>query len=154
MKDCGKCVIRINGEGNIEMDENVYFYSLVSSPYLTHAAFMGENKQGKVLVIVQIRNKQGQFSENIKYRDLGGLISKDYLPIAYNFSNTKPLFVIPGKKYVYLVEAKLSKKISLTKFKQEIAEFNFSLKDFQKSLWLTIKYTSMRKQFKTIEGSK
>ena len=43
MKDGGKCVIRINGEGNIEMDENVYFYSLVSSPYITHAAFMGEN---------------------------------------------------------------------------------------------------------------
>ena len=52
MKEGGKYVPRINGQGNIEMDENVYFYSLVSSPYITHAAFMGENNEGKVLVIV------------------------------------------------------------------------------------------------------
>ena len=52
MKDGGKFVPRINGQGNIEMNENVYFYSLVSSPYITHAAFMGENSDGKVLVIV------------------------------------------------------------------------------------------------------
>jgi hypothetical protein len=37
---------------------------------------------------------------------------------------------------------------------QRFAEFNYSLKDFQKSLWITTKYTSMRKQFRTIDDSK
>ena len=79
------------------MDKGTYFYSLVTSPYITHAAFFAKNHNSqKVLVIVQIRDKKGEFVSGVSYCDLGGLISKDYLPIAYNFSNTKALFVIPG----------------------------------------------------------
>ena len=44
--------------------------------------------------------------------------------------------------------------MSFSHLRLEVAELGFSLKDFQKSLWITIKYTGMRKQFKTIEGSK
>ena len=78
------------------MNKDTYFYSLVTSPYITHAAFLSKNTDDKkVLTIVEIRDKSGEFSTNIKYRDFGGLISKDYLPIAYNFSNSKPLFIIP-----------------------------------------------------------
>ena len=79
------------------MDKDTYYYSLVTSPYITHAAFFAQNRNSqKVLVIVEIRDKKGEFVSGINYCDLGGLISKDYLPIAYNFSNTKALFVIPG----------------------------------------------------------
>ena len=37
--------------------------------------------------------------DNINYKDFGALISKDYLPIAYNFNGTKPLLVIPRTPY-------------------------------------------------------
>ncbi len=48
----------------------------------------------------------------------------------------------------------MAKVIGSTYLKQYLAEFNYSLKDLQKNLWITIKYTSMRKQFKTIDDSK
>lgn len=38
--------------------------------------------------------------------------------------------------------------------KQRFYEFSYSLKDLQKSLWITVNYTKMRKQFKTIDQSK
>ena len=55
---------------------------------------------------------------------------------------------------IFLVSEPLLKKVSLSHLRLEVAELGFSLKDFQKSLWITIKYTKMRKQFRTIEGSK
>lgn len=38
--------------------------------------------------------------------------------------------------------------------KQKLNDFGFSLKDFQKSLYVTIQYTKMRRQFKTVDSSK
>jgi hypothetical protein len=38
--------------------------------------------------------------------------------------------------------------------RQRFYEFNHSIKDLQKSLWVTIKYTSMRRQFRTLDNSK
>ena len=46
------------------------------------------------------------------------------------------------------------KKLSIFGLKQRFFEFNHSLKDLQMSIWITIKYTTMRRQFKTLEGSK
>lgn len=40
MHDKGKETPTIDGKGHILMDKNVYFFSLVTSPYLTHAAFI------------------------------------------------------------------------------------------------------------------
>lgn len=38
--------------------------------------------------------------------------------------------------------------------KQRFYEFSYSLKDLQKSLWITVNYTKMRKQFKTNDHNK
>jgi hypothetical protein len=38
------------------MDDGFYFYSLVTSPYLTHAAFVVQTKQGPALAVAGIRN--------------------------------------------------------------------------------------------------
>lgn len=37
--------------------------------------------------------------------------------------------------------------------KQRFFEFSYSLKDLQKSLWIAVNYTKMRKQFNTIDKS-
>jgi hypothetical protein len=52
------------------------------------------------------------------------------------------------------VTAPLGKKVHSINLKQRFDEFGFSLKDLQKSLWVTINYTKMRRQFKTIDASK
>ena len=151
----GKKVVPILDEnGVLQMPAGIVFYSAVSSPYLTHAAFISEAKTGKCLTIVRIRDEKGEFSEKVQVKDLGDLISKDYLPVGYNFAGIKPLFIIHSIPVITLVDPKPLKSIEKTHLQQEISELNFSLKDFQKSLWITVKYTSMRKQFRTIEGSK
>jgi hypothetical protein len=38
--------------------------------------------------------------------------------------------------------------------REKFHDFEHSIRDLQKSLWITIEYTKMRKQFRTIEGSK
>jgi hypothetical protein len=48
----------------------------------------------------------------------------------------------------------VGKRIHSISLKQGFNEFGFSLKDLQKSLWVTINYTKMRRQFKTIDASK
>jgi len=75
------------------MEEGVFFYSLITSPYLTHAAFIVQTKEGKALAIVTIRNQEGEFVSGVRVRDLGGVISKDYIPVGYNFGGVKPIFL-------------------------------------------------------------
>jgi hypothetical protein len=38
--------------------------------------------------------------------------------------------------------------------KQRLLDFQHSLKDLHKSLWISIKYTTMRKQFRTLDNKK
>lgn len=47
------------------MDKQTYFYSSVTSPYITHAAFIVEGNTGANLAIVEIRNKSGNFSNSV-----------------------------------------------------------------------------------------
>ena len=50
----------INEQGLIEMNKDTYFYSLVTSPYITHAAFLSKNHNGqKALTVVEIRDAKG-----------------------------------------------------------------------------------------------
>lgn len=76
------------------MDINSYFYSLVTSPYITHAAFLAKVKGKSVLIVVNLRDNNGEFSKGVKVFDFGATISSDYLPIGYNFSNLKPLVIV------------------------------------------------------------
>ena len=77
------------------MNEKVYFYSLVTSPYITHAAFISKHKNGHALTVFTVRDDSGAFVEGIKIHDFGATISSDYLPIGYNFSGVKPSLVVP-----------------------------------------------------------
>ena len=72
------------------MDKHTYFHSAVTSPYITHAAFLCNIRDGKSLAIVRVREDNGEFVKDIKVRDLGELISKDYLVVGYNFNGIKP----------------------------------------------------------------
>ena len=74
------------------MDKETYFYSAITSPYATHCAFLALSKTGLKLAVVQLRDNLGQFITGITLRDMGAMISDDYLPIGYNFSGLKPLF--------------------------------------------------------------
>jgi hypothetical protein len=76
------------------MDKQTYFYSSVTSPYITHAAFIVKSEAGVSLAIVEVRNKSGHFNSYVETKDFGGTISQDYLPIGYNFSNVKPIIVL------------------------------------------------------------
>lgn len=78
------------------MDQQTYFYSSVTSPYITHAAFIIKHNTGVSLAIVETRNKNGNFNNLVKTKDFGGTISQDYLPIGYNFLGAKPLIILPS----------------------------------------------------------
>ena len=41
------------------MDKDAYFYSLVTSPYITHSAFLTKRKDNTVLAIVTLRDNNG-----------------------------------------------------------------------------------------------
>jgi hypothetical protein len=58
-------------EGVVKMEEGTYFHSLVTSPYITHAAFFSQTHTGPVLAIVQVRDQTGDFASGVKVRDLG-----------------------------------------------------------------------------------
>lgn len=76
------------------MPENTYFYSGVTSPYLTHCAFIAHHESGPRLVVVNLRDSEGAFTACVKVRDLGATTSNDYLSIGYNFSGVKPSAII------------------------------------------------------------
>ena len=73
------------------MDENTFFYSASSSPYISHAAFLAKHNNQLVLTVVAVRNKEGDIASAIEVRDFGGTVSNDYLLIGYRFSGVKPL---------------------------------------------------------------
>jgi hypothetical protein len=75
------------------MNSETYFYSSVTSPYISHCAFVVAHKTGPKLVVVQLR-KEGVFCDGIQSKDLGATVSNDYLPIGYNFLGVKPLITI------------------------------------------------------------
>lgn len=76
------------------MPEDTYFYSGVTSPYISHCAFIAHHESGPKLVVVGLRDSEGAFSAGVKVRDLGATTSNDYLSIGYNFSGAKPAAVI------------------------------------------------------------
>lgn len=80
------------------MDPKTFFYSPVTSPYITQCAFLSRLPGGGLaLTIVGIRDEEGKFRAGVKTRDFGATISSDYLPVGYNFEGVKPSFIIPGK---------------------------------------------------------
>jgi hypothetical protein len=80
--------------GIVQMDAQTYFYSGATSPYATHCAFLAQDKAGLKLAVVQLRDSEGSFAPGIVLRDMGAMISDDYLPIGYNFAGVRPLFTI------------------------------------------------------------
>lgn len=76
------------------MEAGTFFYSGVTSPYISHCAFLAHQAGGLALVIVQVRTVQGQLAAGVKGRDMGATVSDDYLSIGYNFNGVKPLVVL------------------------------------------------------------
>jgi len=61
----------------------------------------------------------------------------------------KPAFVFKGNLFFTSLVKKIQ-QVSLITSKQSYHEFNLSLLDLHKSVYLTLKYTKLREQFKTI----
>lgn len=76
------------------MSNETFFFSGVTSPYITHCAFIAHHKSGLRLVVVAIRDKDGSLVEGVKAKDLGAMASTDYIPIGYNLSGVKPLIAL------------------------------------------------------------
>ena len=58
LKDKGK-EMPVLENGVIKMSEEIYFYSGVTSPYITHAMFVCKASEGLALVLVRIRDEKG-----------------------------------------------------------------------------------------------
>jgi hypothetical protein len=96
-KKADKEIPSLNEAGILQMDPQTYFYSGVTSPYITHCAFLAHDKTGLKLAVVQVRDNEGSFTPGITLRDMGATVSDDYLPIGYNFAGVKPLLAIERK---------------------------------------------------------
>ena len=105
-----------------------------------------------MLVFVKVREQNGELAQGVTMRDMGSTISADYLNMGYRFDGIVPLFAISGISSIYSVStSKVFKKIGSS---HALGELNYSLQDLMCSLHLTVKYTSLRKQFATLEKSK
>lgn len=43
---------------------------------------------------MEIRNREGGFSEGVKVKDFGATTSNDYISVGYNFSGVKPIVAL------------------------------------------------------------
>ncbi len=84
----------LNEEGLIEMSSKTFFFSGVTSPYITHCALVAHTKSGLRFVVVALRAKDGSLIKGVTAKDLGATASNDYIPIGYNLSGVKPLIAI------------------------------------------------------------
>ena len=93
-------------------------------------------------------------ADKLKLKDFETTISSDYHNVAYNFNAMSPECVIPLSSNLFFNLESYPRQAIFIKSQSNLDEFRLSLDDLKKSIFLTIKYTSMRKQFPTLEGTK
>ncbi|EAR96965.3 acyl-coenzyme A oxidase, putative (macronuclear) [Tetrahymena thermophila SB210] len=136
--------------------ENVVKYcanfSYVSNYAIVLAKFSKENGITVVVpVLVQIRDKNLKPVQGVNIKYLGRSVHDSY-KVGVAFQN----YQIPEDQIISTIHLESQEYIALFNFllKGEIAQLSHSCKDLLKAVYLSIKYTQMRTQFKDTKDQK